>query len=105
MGPSTKQVRVALPRRGESATIKDEWRQHVVDVLEIANAEWHMMQTQLKGVHQAWEAANIELRSIMASSGGLTGGSSTSPGWHGRGTWRHGGNWRVGEAWVRAREL
>jgi len=39
MGPSTKWARVASPRCGESTDIGDEWRQWVMDVLEIVNVE------------------------------------------------------------------
>ena len=39
VGPSMKWARVALPRLGEGAGVENEWRQHIVDVLEIANAE------------------------------------------------------------------
>ena len=69
-----KRVRATLPKRGKSAEIKDEWRQHVVDALEIANAEHHVMQTQLEGVCQAWEAVNIELCSIGGQLGGINWG-------------------------------
>ena len=54
--------------------VEDEWRQHIVNVLEIANAEWHVMRTQLEGVHQAWEVTNIELRSIGGQLGGINWG-------------------------------
>ena len=43
----------------------------MVDALEIANTERHMMQTQLEGVHQAWEATNIERSSIRGQLVGL----------------------------------
>ena len=70
-GPSTKRVRVTSPSQGKSATVEDDWRQCVVDTLEITNTEWHAMQTQLKGVHQVWEAANIELCSIRGQLRGI----------------------------------
>ena len=70
MGPSTKWARATLPKQGESAEIKDEWRQHLVDMLEIVNAEHHMMWTQLEGVCQAWDAMNIKLCSIGSQLGG-----------------------------------
>ena len=54
--------------------MEDEWRQCVVDALEIANAEWHAIRTQLEGVFQAWEAANIELCSIGGQLGGINRG-------------------------------
>ena len=69
-----KWVRAASLKQGESADIKDEWRQRIVDALEILNAEQQAMQTQLEGVCQAWEAANIELRSIGAQLGGINRG-------------------------------
>ena len=40
---STKRARVASPRCGESMDVGDEWRQWVMDVLEIANAEQHVV--------------------------------------------------------------
>ena len=42
-GPLAKHIKVALPRRDGSADIEDEWRQWVVDTLEIANVEQCMM--------------------------------------------------------------
>ena len=54
--------------------MEDEWRQHVVDALEIANAERHTMRTQLEGVRQAWEVANIELCSMGGQLGGINWG-------------------------------
>ena len=42
-GPLAKHIKVALPRRDGSADIKDEWRQRVVDTLEIVNTERHTM--------------------------------------------------------------
>ena len=56
-----KREQVTLPRPGDDAEVEDEWRQRVVDTLEITNAEWHAMWTQLEGVRQAWEATTIEL--------------------------------------------
>ena len=42
-GPSTKWARVASPRHSKSTDIGDEWRQQVIDVLEIVNVEQHTM--------------------------------------------------------------
>ena len=45
-----------------------------MDALEIANMERHMMRTWLEGVRQAWEAVNIELRSIGSQLRGINQG-------------------------------
>ena len=74
MGPSLKQVRATLLKQGKSVDIKDEWRQCIVDALEILNAEQHVMQTQLEGVHQAWEAVNVKLHSIGGQLRGISWG-------------------------------
>ena len=71
MGLSNKQVRVASPRQGEGATVEDEWKQCIVDMLEISNTECHALQMQLKGILQAWDATNVELRSAGAHLGGI----------------------------------
>ena len=42
-----------------------------MDALEITNAERHAMRTQREGVFQAWEAANIEFRSIGGQLEGI----------------------------------
>ena len=54
--------------------MEDEWRQRVVDTLEIVNVERHAMRTQLEGVHQGWEAANIELCSMGGQLRGINWG-------------------------------
>ena len=51
--------------------VKDKWRQHIVDALEILNVEHHAMRTQLEGVSQAWEAEKLELHSVGAQLGGI----------------------------------
>ena len=38
-GPSTKKAQAALPKQGSDVKESREWREHVVDVLEVANAE------------------------------------------------------------------
>ena len=70
-GPSLKRTRAASPRQGKSMDIKDEWKQDIVYTQEISNAECHVMQTQLEGVFQAWEAENVELFSLRVSLRGI----------------------------------
>ena len=38
-GLSTNRVRVTLPRQDKSVSVEDEWRQWVVDALEVTNTE------------------------------------------------------------------
>ena len=64
VGPLMKQAWVILPRLGDDAEVEGEWRQRMVDALEIVNAERHAMRTQLEGIRQAWEATNIKRSSI-----------------------------------------
>ena len=45
-----------------------------MDALEIANVERHVIWMQLKGIFQAWEAVNIELRLIGSQLGGINWG-------------------------------
>ena len=56
-----KKTRVASPRRhGNSKDEINKWRQHIVDVLEIANVERHAARTQLEGLQEVLNVANIE---------------------------------------------
>ena len=48
---SKKKTQVALPQRlGNSEAKVNEWRQCIVDVLEIVNVECHAARTQLEGL-------------------------------------------------------
>ena len=38
-GPSTKKARVPSLKRGNKVEEKREWQEHIVDALEVANAE------------------------------------------------------------------
>ena len=51
--------------------IEDEWRQHVVDMLEIANTEQCGLWMQLKGLHQGVEAANMVCHIIRTQLKGM----------------------------------
>jgi len=69
---SKKKTQVASPRRlGNSKVEPDEWRQHVCNVLEIANAKCHGLQTQLKGIRQGLEAVNVEHRVVRMQLEGI----------------------------------
>ena len=53
--PSTKKAGVASPKRGNKVKEPREWREHVVDTLEVANAEHQAARTQLAAVARAIE--------------------------------------------------
>ena len=38
-GPSVKKAQTALPKQGSKVENQREWREHVVDTLEVANME------------------------------------------------------------------
>ena len=46
-GSSTKKARVALPKQGSEMKEMWEWWEHMVDALEVANAEHQAACTQL----------------------------------------------------------
>jgi len=60
-----KKTRVASPRRQGNGEDKiNEWRQRIVDALEIVNVECHAARTQLEGLRKVLNVTNIE-RHVM----------------------------------------
>ena len=54
-GPSSKKVRVASPRQGNSKGEESKWRKHIIDVLEVANTEHQAACPQFVGICQVIE--------------------------------------------------
>ena len=50
-----KRVQVTLPKQGKSILEQDEWRQHMVDVLKVANMECQGIWNQLEGIQRVME--------------------------------------------------
>ena len=72
VGPSVKKAQMALPRQGSEVEEQREWRDHVVDMLKVANVERRAAHTQLTVVTQALEyIAKVFYLQHMAGRRGL----------------------------------